>query len=76
MNVIVWNVRGTASKAFVWHALELVKAHNLTILIFPKTKSSCLRADQVTARLVSNNFIFIPPFGKRGGIWLMRKKNH
>ena len=71
MKAIVWNVRGANSKAFLWHALDIVKMHKPDILIILETKCSSLRADQATNRLGYSNFRIIHAFGKRRGIWLM-----
>lgn len=74
MKIIVWNVRGASNNAFVPHAWDVVRLNKPSSFIIFEAKAEECRARQVTRLLGFDDFKAIPPYGLKGGIWLMWKK--
>ncbi|KAL2929294.1 Phenylalanine-4-hydroxylase [Bienertia sinuspersici] len=67
--IVLWNIRGRNGDEFILHALEIISKHKPTIFIF-LTKADELRGRQIQYRLGFQNFRYINPHGKPGGVWL------
>lgn len=75
MKILMWNVRGANSSDFLSHACDVLRAHNPVIFVIVETKSDEVRVNQVCGMLGFDDFKAVGPLGKKGGIWLFRRKS-
>ena len=71
MNIIVWNCRGVLKPSFQRHVRELIRCHNLAILVVMETRIGGERAREITDRLPFDGAIHTETIGYAGGLWLL-----
>ena len=71
MNIIVWNCRGALKPNFQRYVSELVRNHNLAILVVMETRVGGDRAREITDRLPFDGAIHAETIGYAGGIWVL-----
>ncbi|XVF13155.1 hypothetical protein REPUB_Repub08aG0183800 [Reevesia pubescens] len=73
MTVLFWNCRGAGSTSFLSHVKELIRLHNVEILVVAEPRISGLAADKVIRKLRFNGHTKIDAIGFSGGIWILWK---
>ena len=71
MNVIVWNCRGASKPSFQKHVGELVRYHNLAMLVVMETRVGANRARGIIDRLPFDGSVHTDTIGFSGGIWML-----
>ena len=71
MNVIIWNCRGALKPNFQNHVRELVRIHNLAILVVMETRIGRERARGITNRLPFENVVHTNTIVLAKGLWLL-----
>ena len=71
MNVIVWNCRGALKPNFQRHVRELVRTHNLAILVVMETWVGGDIVKEIIDCLPFDGAILAETIGYAGGIWLL-----
>ena len=75
MNIIVWNCKGAWKPSFHSYVRDLVRIHNLTILVVMETKIGGDRAREISDRLPFNGAIHTETIGLAGGLWMFWNSN-
>ncbi|XP_021758594.1 uncharacterized protein LOC110723552 [Chenopodium quinoa] len=71
MKIILWNVRGAASKEFISHAREIINNHNPDVFILLETKATNQCAEYTVKKLGFQEHRTIEAEGLKGGIRVM-----
>ena len=71
MNVIIWNCRGALKPNFQNHVRELVRNHNLAILVVMETRIGGERARGITNRLPFENVVHTNTIVLAKGLWML-----
>ena len=69
MNVIIWNCKGALKPSIQTHVRELVRNHNLAILVLIETRVGGERAREISGRLPFDNAIHTDTIRYAGGLW-------
>ena len=67
-NIIVWNCRGARKPSFQKHVVELVRNHNLAMLVIMKICVGGDRAKEITNRLPFDSSMHMDTIGYAGGL--------
>ena len=68
-NIASWNCRGAGGKSFVAQVNDLIRRHNLGILVIVEPRISGLRADVISKRIQMDSWFRQDPTGFSGGVW-------
>ena len=71
MNIIAWNCRGARKPAFKSYVKELVRNHDLAILIVMETRIEGDMVKEITDELPFDGAIHTDTIGYAGGLWLL-----
>jgi len=71
MNVLIWNCKGALKPTFQSHVRELIRIHNLAILVLMETKVGGERAREITDRLLFDSVIHTDTIAYAGGFWML-----
>ncbi|KAK4558382.1 hypothetical protein RGQ29_007932 [Quercus rubra] len=71
MNIIAWNCRGARKPAFKSYVKELVRNHDLAILIVMETRIEGDMVKEITDELPFDGAIHTNIIGYAGGLWLL-----
>lgn len=71
MNILSWNVRGTAGANFRRIFRDLITTHNADIVILTEMRVSGDRVNWIIATLGFERYIKVDAMGFAGGIWVL-----
>ena len=71
MNVIIWNCTGALKPTFQGHVRELIRNHNLAILILMETKVGGEGAREISDHLPFDGGIHTDTIEYVGGLWML-----
>ena len=71
MNIVIWNCRGALNPSFQSFVHSLVQTHHLAIMIIIETKTSGLRAKNITDRLQFDRANHANNIGFTEGLWVL-----
>ena len=71
MNIVIWNFQGALNPSFQSFLHSLVQTHHPAIMIITKTKTSGLKAKNITDRLQFDGAIHANNIGFTGGLWVL-----
>lgn len=71
MNILSWNVRGTAEADFKCNFQELVSSHQPDIVILMETRVNGERANRIIASLGFDYYTKVDAIGFAGAIWVL-----
>ena len=71
MNIVIWNFQGALNPSFQSFLHSLVQTHHPAIMIITRTKTSGLKAKNITDRLQFDGAIHANNIGFTGGLWVL-----
>ena len=71
MNIVIWNFQGALNPSFQSFLHSLVQTHHPAIMIITMTKTSGLKAKNITDRLQFDRAIHANNIGFTGGLWVL-----
>lgn len=75
MNIIIWNCRGALKPSFQSHVRELVRNHDLAILVLMETRIGSDKAKEISSRLLFDGVVHTDTIGYAGGLWMLWNTN-
>lgn len=71
MNIIIWNCRDALKPSFQKHVRDLVRNHDLAILIVMETRIGGDTAAEIIEKLTFDGAIHTDTIGYVGGLWVL-----
>ncbi|KAL8153455.1 hypothetical protein V2J09_011215 [Rumex salicifolius] len=71
ISMVFWNTRGVGNAIFLSSINELIRLHDISIIVLVETRVSRLRADRICGQIGFNGALHVDVQGFVGGIWLL-----